>query len=620
MHATPSQRENPYVKKSMYLFLRNTFHELTLHTAMPSIQKRVPLEIRYFYFSLLFAYPASCASPSAISCKVPLTFCDTATRVVTMLILGTLRSASACLPFTPDTLSLHTHSCALSPNQTIKCWGANDYGQLGYGDYRARGDVGGEMGDRLPSVQLGKDFYPMKLSVGHAYSCALSTGYKVKCWGRNDYGQLGYGDTRHRGGEESDMGNNLPFVFLGNHFTPIDITAGYEHTCVLSLQHTIKCWGRNAQGALGYGDYHNRGDEAEEMGDTLPLVALGNGFTPILLSIGFRHTCALSTTQTIKCWGANDYGQLGYGDTQDRGKNAGEMGDSLSIVSLHHNFTPLDIRLGHTHTCALSTQHTIQCWGNNTYGQLGYGNTHTYGTASNETEDQLPLVNLGIDFHPVALVSGAQYNCALSTHQQIKCWGWNDHGQLGYGDTETRGDEDGEMGGSLPFLDLGSGFTPITLFLGTSHSCAVSSEKALKCWGWNDQGQLGYGDTVTRGDESGEMGPSLSIIPLGRGCPLQIAGEESMTDNRMHMYILSFSIVGGILLIACLAIAYTSKKLGENLPKEAQEQGEAPAIENEQIARALKRSSTEQGCTKKVQRWCAAYCCRAGRVPTSWVI
>ena len=87
-------------------------------------------------------------------------------------------------------------------------------------------------------------------------------------------------------------------------------------------------------GQLGYGDTNHRGDEANEMGDNLPTVDLGSGKSIKSLVAGWYHTCAVLNDDTVKCWGSNDYGQLGYGDTNYRGDEANEMGDNLPAVSL----------------------------------------------------------------------------------------------------------------------------------------------------------------------------------------------------------------------------------------------------------------------------------------------
>eukprot|EP01083_Nonionella_stella_P306103 1070679_1 len=165
-----------------------------------------------------------------------------------------------------ETGFLHTCVYALDHNET-KCFGQNNYGQLGYGDNRTRGDNADEMGDSLLPIDLGASFVPKQMTAGWQHTCALSTTNQVKCWGQNKHGQLGYGDTHARGDELNEMGDNLFEIDLGSSFVSMQIVAGYDHTCSLSTTNKVKCWGYNLRGELGYGDTNNRGDGANEMGD-----------------------------------------------------------------------------------------------------------------------------------------------------------------------------------------------------------------------------------------------------------------------------------------------------------------------------------------------------------------
>jgi alpha-tubulin suppressor-like RCC1 family protein len=107
------------------------------------------------------------------------------------------------------------------------------------------------------------------------------------------------------------------------------------------------------------------------------------------------------------------------------------------------------------------------------------------------------------------------YACALLDNKSVKCWGSNYNGQLGLGDTNSRGDAPGEMGDNLPAVDLGTGRTATAIFCTYSHTCALLDNKSVKCWGDNYNGRLGLGDTNHRGDEPGEMGDNLPAVDLG---------------------------------------------------------------------------------------------------------
>ncbi len=127
------------------------------------------------------------------------------------------------------------------------------------------------------------------------------------------------------------------FFSLTNATCTSSISAGYYHNCIISNETTTKCWGYNIYGQLGYGDTNNRGDGPNEMGDYLPVVDLGSSFVVQNIALGYYHTCALSIGGEIKCWGYNNYGQLGYGDTNNRGDVSNEMGDNLPVVDLVTN-------------------------------------------------------------------------------------------------------------------------------------------------------------------------------------------------------------------------------------------------------------------------------------------
>ena len=155
----------------------------------------------------------------------------------------------------------------------------------------------------------------------------LSTA-DVKCFGRNDPGALGYGDVTQRGSDPSEMGTNLPAIDLGGG-TPAAITAGESHTCVLFDDGTAKCWGYNSQGQLGVGDTVQRGDGPDQMGANLVAIDFGAGLTAHTLAGTEHHTCAILAHATnddiLKCWGRNDYGQCGTGDLTNIG-DGGENG------------------------------------------------------------------------------------------------------------------------------------------------------------------------------------------------------------------------------------------------------------------------------------------------------
>eukprot|EP01083_Nonionella_stella_P254996 875735_1 len=385
------------------------------------------------------------------------------------------------------------HNCALQ-HIGMKCWGDNEYGQLGYGDQDNRGQYPGEMGDDLEEINLGTDFIPEIIVAGYRHTCAISTNNKLKCFGENTKGQLGYGDIDSRGGSGSPMGDDLAEVELGTNFIPMQLSAGYYHTCALSTTNKVKCFGMNYNGQLGYGDTDNRGNEANEMSDNLTVVDLGSSFVPIRIASGEGFNCAISTNNTAKCWGLNSNGQLGYGHTDKVGAGPHDMGDNLTEIDLGSGFSVSKIACARSHTCALSTNNKVKCWGQNSAGQLGLGNTFILGDEPGEMGDNLTEVDLGSDFIPIEITAAADHTCALSANHTIKCWGANNEAVLGYGPMLEIGDEPDEMGMNLPELQFRVGFTPKQIETAFVHACAVSIDNRIQCWADNGYGQLGLGD------------------------------------------------------------------------------------------------------------------------------
>jgi alpha-tubulin suppressor-like RCC1 family protein len=278
----------------------------------------------------------------------------------------------------------------------------------------------------------------------------------IKCWGWNysDWscgGQLGLGDTQNRGDGPNEMGDNLPAINLGTGKTAAAIAAGVYHNCALLEDGSVKCWGCNHRGQLGLGHTQDRGDGPGEMGDNLPAIDLGAGKTVTAISAA-QHTCALLNDDSLKCWGYNAGGLLGLGDTNHRGDQSNEMGDNLPAVDLGTGKTAIVVDAGWRHTCVRLTSGGMKCWGNNEWGVLGLGNTSPHGDGSNEMGDALPELDLGVVEPVVGFTVDAGQTCTLMGDGSIKCWGYNQFGGLGLGDTTHRGDNPGEMGSNLPFV------------------------------------------------------------------------------------------------------------------------------------------------------------------------
>jgi alpha-tubulin suppressor-like RCC1 family protein len=330
---------------------------------------------------------------------------------------------------------------------------------LGYGNTNNLGDNPGEVNGGLNAAVI----ETKKIVAGYYHTCALKYDGSVWCWGYNAFGQLGAGDTQNR---RDGVNNGFAIPALGTGRHAIDITAGGYSTCALLDNITVKCWGYNGLGQLGLGDTASRGVAAGQMGDLLPAVDMGlAGWGIKQIALGGYHVCAVRANNSWpKCWGYNYYGQLGLGDSATRGDNPGEMGTALPF--LPGGNTSWQLALGAFHTCAPAWQafagrSGVKCWGYNGYGQLGQGDTANRGDTPGEVGSGAPPnINLGIEPslglpHRVQAVSAGFYHtCALLGDATLKCWGYNGYGQLGLGDTTTRGDTPANMGDALPIVDL----------------------------------------------------------------------------------------------------------------------------------------------------------------------
>ncbi|MBL8777231.1 MAG: hypothetical protein JNK12_14910 [Acidimicrobiales bacterium] len=419
------------------------------------------------------------------------------------------------------------HSCALLGTGEVKCWGGNAYGQLGVGDTDTRGDTPGELGDGLPPVDLGADRTATAIAAAGHHTCALLDDGTVKCWGMNDVGQLGQDDTFGHGYSTGQMGDTLAPVDLGEGRTAVAITAAARgwhrpsigYTCALLDDGSVKCWGGNAYGQLGQGVLTPLGDQDGEMAALAP-VDLGPGRTALAVDAGAEFACAIRDTHDVVCWGETDGVHTDRHDVDDSvGDDPGEMGSALVPVNLGPGRTATAISVSDTHACALRDDQRLVCWGQNNDGQLGIGTTTPAGL-SQPLPDDHPSVDLGTGRTAVALTTGGYHHtCVLLDDQTVKCWGDYQRGTLGTGDLLRRGDGPDEMGDALLPIDLGPGRTATAVTLGDFHACAVLDDGTVKCWGDNERGQLGLGDTSVRGDAPGEMGDQLPAVDLGTPAP-----------------------------------------------------------------------------------------------------
>jgi alpha-tubulin suppressor-like RCC1 family protein len=234
------------------------------------------------------------------------------------------------------------------------------------------------------------------------------------------------------------------------------LAAGVYHSCGLSTSGQVHCWGGNINGQLGDGSRDDRPEPAtvESAVDFRSIVA------------GWNHTCGLDAAGVTYCWGLNDEGQLGDGSRLDR----------LAPVQIPGSFSAL--AAGSAHTCGIRGERVL-CWGDNAFGQLGDGTRQ---------DRPRPVAVDGIGEAAVGLAAGALHTCVLGESGAVYCWGQNLRGELGDGTTENRSTP-GPVAGELTFrsLEAGGGVT-----------CAFATDGFEYCWGQNRSGQLGDGSRTSR--------------------------------------------------------------------------------------------------------------------------
>jgi alpha-tubulin suppressor-like RCC1 family protein len=350
-------------------------------------------------------------------------------------------SSTPTMPAEPAAVSVPlaagwNHTCAVSGGGGVVCWGNNDNGQLGDGSRT----------DRTKPVDVKNlDIRVVAVTAGWGHTCVLTDAGGVKCWGRNKYGELGDGTTQ-RSSEPVDVGGLESGV--------VAIAAGDDHTCAITAQGSVKCWGYNEFGQLGDGTTETRNTPVD--------VPDLEGVTKI--AAGMAHTCAATVGGGVFCWGSNELGQLGA-ETDESTRSTPEV-----VAGLSGELAELTAEGGHS--CILDKAGSILCWGENTYGQLGDGTTDNRA---------VPAPVAGLDGPAGIVAAGWSHTCGV-VGGVLQCWGWNFYGQLGEGSTANR---------SQPVAVQGLEGNVVAVSGGGGHTCALLESGDIFCWGLNESGQLG---------------------------------------------------------------------------------------------------------------------------------
>lgn len=352
-----------------------------------------------------------------------------------------------------------------------------------------------------------------QITGGWYHMCGLTTGGAVYCWGQNTYGQLGTGNT-------ADTTLPAPVVGLSSGIASIEL--GFEHSCALTTEGAVKCWGSNSRGQLGDGTTKNSNVPVAAQG--LPKIKAVSG--------GSAFTCAITEAGGAKCWGINTYQELGAlfnGDWTAK---------PVDVWGLQSGVTSVDAGSG---TACATTTSGAWCWGDNAWGQLGLGTFHSpipvpvqipdlgAGTTAAQPQggrNMCALINGNVkcsgqdrsgnlgaraaqggvtnklldvqglqSSDVVQLATANTRNCALTTAGAVKCWGSNQSGGLGNGDASNGAGTDAAVYDYKPVTPLGLESGVASIAMGDTASCVIKTDGSAWCWGHNAQGQVGRGDT-----------------------------------------------------------------------------------------------------------------------------
>lgn len=336
-------------------------------------------------------------------------------------------------------------------------------------------------------------------AVGSWQSCFLinrgaNSDNGIACTGKNDAGSLG---------NDSATGNTSSPVWttlgLGSSISKIRSTV--THTCALKSNGIVYCWGRGVFGQLGQGDYSNK--------DVPTMVLLEGGVQATSIAVGASHSCAVDSNQKVQCWGDNYYGQIGSGETDELDFFdftwpiivQADGGGDLSGVS--------DVSAGYAHTCAVKSNGSVWCWGDNHYGQLGVSSGVINSVASDFCAGRYDCASVvarsvedvggGGTLGSIAKIfSGYEFQLALTSAGALLGWGDNSMGMLGNSDNPLNCIVMGGAGSCMsvtPVANLSAAGTPRTnvtsAFTGQIHACATLTTGGMKCWGLG--GSLGTG-------------------------------------------------------------------------------------------------------------------------------
>lgn len=318
------------------------------------------------------------------------------------------------------------------------------------------------------------------IATGEEHACLTAVDGHLECWGSRYFGQTGLG--YQQGNSWTNYEGPIPIT---GRF--VDVTAGAHHSCGVRDDGVAWCWGDNSAGQCGGTNYSPYGPSVA----LLDALDLGAGVKIRQISAGGTHTCAVldpatvpSGSSNLKCWGGNQKGQLGYGDQLSHGAPS-----TLGFIAI--GGVARTVRAGRTSTCVLLDDGRVKCWGANDHGQLGSNQApSTVVTVPSTSSVMTGVAELSLSDEHV---------CVVTTQQAVRCWGNGANGRLGYGATTDL---------KQPGASVVLGGTAQHVAAGYTHTCAILTSGKVKCWGHGAEGALGNGVSADVGATSGGMPPA----------------------------------------------------------------------------------------------------------------
>lgn len=369
------------------------------------------------------------------------------------------------------------HSCGIKLDGQVWCWGNNEFGVF------ARKPLALQP---LPA-RIGGNLLFEQVAVHGTFACGVDRGGDLYCWG--DRGQHYLADGKYGFATQPRSLSSL---------VAAQLSLGWRHTCAISDSGALKCWGRGSEGQLGF-------TEDNEL--LASMAKTPEGITDAsAVATGRNFSCAVQSSGSVACWGANGAGQLGTGNRFDSTPpKAIQAAETLNFEQVF---------AGEFHACAITApEGHLYCWGLNDKGQVGDGSANPQGQPRPTRVGMLEGVK--------SVSPGLEHTCAILSDDSVSCWGGNLYGQLGLG---AAGDA---MEQALTPMTVSNLSAARSVSAGPYYTCAVENNGGVKCWGLNSFKRLGFDAEQTSTPTKVDLPAQAAQVALGLDgtCARTNAGE-----------------------------------------------------------------------------------------------